>query len=194
MPTLKKINREAGTSFRRWAEVGPAMKAGQEAMMREGETATAAHDLRVTWDASSATVASRRGGEKALWVEGRATGDVLTPRVYLAANGNLVFLPSRIDPCFDKYGTPSAMPDRWGNRTGVKLDGKPVEEWNGATGALGTVAVNGEVVGNLRLSISSPTEWQDAQHDHPNAVAQGRVEVSREYMAKVARECGKRID
>ena len=154
---------------------------------------TGPHKLTITWDASTATVASRRSGERMLWVVGRATGDVLTPRVYLA-NGNLVFLPSRIDPCFDEYGNPSAMPDRWGNRTGVKLDGEPIEEWNGKTGALGTVEVDGEVLGNLRLSIASPSEWQDAQHEHPIAVAQGRVEVSREYMAKVARECGKSID
>ena len=31
MPSLKSINAEAGTNFRRWKEVGPAIKEGEQA-------------------------------------------------------------------------------------------------------------------------------------------------------------------
>ena len=197
MPTLRAFCRELGWDCRRWRQVygrirklearpEAAGREGLEAITREGEAAM--HSLNVTWDAITAQVGVRRRGEKRLFVTGRATGDVRAPRVYLASKHSpschvLVFLPSLVEIANDK----------WGNPVRIELDGKEVSRGPDSLRQMGSVAVNGEAVGEMALSYAPAGEWSELGLQPGDLVAQGRVVLPDDFVARVAKECGKDI-
>ena len=147
------------------------------------------HYLTVKWNAESATVASRRGGERTLWVHGTATGDVAVGECYIAANGNFVFLPKDQSALYmDEHGTDA----NWDEVDKLKLP----------------VFVNGErICDECKISFAPAREWKYKYSKSPDledwelsyktehdSVLQALAPVKRSFMAHVAKECGLTID
>ena len=147
------------------------------------------HQLTVTWNVESAKVARRGGGERTLWVHGNATGDVAIDKCYLAANGNFVFLPKDQSALFSaEWGTDV----NWDEADKLKLP----------------VFVNGvRVCDECKISFAPAREWKykysqspdesdwelsyETEHD---SVLQALAPVSRDFMQRVAEQCGLSIE